>query len=224
MSRLYGWCLGAMLAGAVVMLCGAGSGDPPEGDYEYVGTKACKKCHFDQWKSWSKTKMARTFHALKPNSELKPDKKTGMTPEFIEEIKAAKAKASIDADKDYSQDPACLKCHTTGYGKAGGYAIPDPKDRKAQRKAEALEGIGCEACHGPGSKYVEVFKEIQDQQRQYTRAELYAVGMTKIGAESCTGCHTKTDNPTAGADYKFDYDKSKDEDAHQRVEMKLRKG
>ncbi|MFQ5804972.1 MAG: cytochrome c family protein [Phycisphaerae bacterium] len=202
MWKLCTWCVGVVFLGGVVVLSAAGSG-PPENEYEYVGSKACKKCHLEQFKSWLQTKMARSFHVLRPNSELKPSKKTGLTADFIEEIKAAKAKAGIAPDKDYTQDQTCLKCHTTGFGKPGGYAIPDPTDRKAKRKAAALEGIGCESCHGPGSKYLEIFKEIQDKQRQYTRAELYAAGMTKIAAETCTGCHTKADNPTAGDDYKF---------------------
>jgi len=37
-------------------------------------------------------------------------------------------------------NPDCLPCHVTGYGK-GGYRTGGPK---------GLEGVGCEACHGPG--------------------------------------------------------------------------
>lgn len=224
MSRLCMWCAGVVFLAGVVMLGTAASGGPPGEEYEYVGSKKCKKCHLKLWKSWAETKMARTFHGLKPNSELKPDKKAGLTKEFIEEIKAAKAKANIEPEKDYTQDPKCLKCHTTGYGESGGYTIPDAQDRKAQGQAEALAGVGCEACHGPASKYVEILDEIQGEQRQYTRAELYAAGMKKIDAKDCTGCHTKTDNPTAGDDYKFDFEESKDKDTHKHVEMKLRKG
>ena len=224
MSKLCMWCAGVVFFAGVVMVGTAASGGPPGEEYEYVGSKKCKKCHLNQHKSWAGTKMGRTFHVLKPNSELKPDKKTGLTKEFIEEVKAAKAKANIEPEKDYTQDPKCLKCHTTGYGKSGGYTTPDPQDRKAQRKAEALAGVGCEACHGPASKYLEIFDEIQDEQRQYTRAELYAAGMKKIDAKGCTGCHTKTDNPTVGDDYKFDFEERKDKDTHKHVEMKLRKG
>ncbi len=193
-------------------------------EYEYVGTKACKKCHFDQWQSWSQTKMANSMHALKPNSELKPDKKAGITEEWIAQIKAdkAKAKIKIDADKDYSRDKDCLRCHTTGFGQKGGYAIPDEKDKKAARKAEDLEGVACESCHGPGSKYVEIFKDIQDKNRPYTREELYAAGMTKITPEVCAKCHNK-DSPLVGDDYVFDFEKRKDEGTHKHLELKLRK-
>jgi len=223
MSRLCTWCAGAAFVGGILMPGTAASAAAAEGKYQYVGSKACKKCHFKQHKSWAKTKMALAFNVLKPISELKPSKRTGLTKKFIDEIKAAKEKAKIDPNEDFTKDPKCLKCHTTGYGKPGGYAIPDPSDRRAKRKAQALEGIGCESGHGPGSEYTKIQKEIQDKQRQYTPEEFYAAGMHKISAESCTGCHTKEGNPTAGDDYKFEYEKKKDEGTHEHLELKLRK-
>ena len=44
---------------------------------------------------------------------------------------------------------ACLPCHTQGFGSPSGY---DDKTISATQKT-ALEGIGCENCHGPGSKH-----------------------------------------------------------------------
>lgn len=223
MFKLRAWCTGVVFVGTFVITAAAQPSDPP-GDYKYVGTKTCKKCHFDHWKSWSQTKMANSFHVLKPDSQLKPDKEAGLTDAWIAEIKANKTTANpkISPEKDYTVQADCLKCHTTGYGKPGGYAVPDEKDKKAKRKAQQLEGVGCEACHGPGSGYVEIFEDIQDKQRPYTRAELYAAGMKKIGPEVCTKCHTK-ESPLVGDDYVFDYEKSKDEGTHKHVELKLRK-
>ena len=40
-------------------------GAPNAGDYSYVGSKKCKKCHLSQHKSWAKTKMGKTFDTLK---------------------------------------------------------------------------------------------------------------------------------------------------------------
>lgn len=194
-------------------------------EFEYVGTKTCKKCHFDQqWQSWSHTKMANAIQVLRPDATLKPDEKLGLTNEWIEQIKAnkTKAKTKLDPAKDYTRQADCLKCHTTGFGAKGGYAIPDEKDKKALRKAEELEGVGCESCHGPGSKYVEIFKDILDKQRPYTRAELYAAGLNKMGPEICAKCHNK-ESPLVGDDYVFDFEKRKEEGTHKHVELKLRK-
>jgi hypothetical protein len=112
-----------------------------ESDYTYVGTKKCKSCHLDVHKSWEKTKMGTAFETLKPGH-----------------AREAKLSFGFDADKDYTADATCLPCHTTGFGKPGGYEIP--ADKRAARKMKARQGVGCESCHGPGSEYVEIFTEI----------------------------------------------------------------
>jgi len=223
MSR---WCPGCtvavFLAGLLTIMTHQARGTGEE--HDYVGTKSCKKCHFEIWESWTKTKMANSFHVLLPDSALKTDKETGLTDEWIAQIKANKTKAHrpIEPDKDYTRDPDCLRCHTTGYGLPGGYAVPDPKDKKAQRKANDLQGVGCESCHGPGSQYVKIFEEIQDKQRQYTRQELYSAGLSPVDAQTCVRCHNK-ESPLVAEDYVFDYETRKAEGIHQRVELKLRK-
>ncbi|WP_269524877.1 multiheme c-type cytochrome [Coraliomargarita parva] len=44
-------------------------------------------------------------------------------------------------------DPNCIRCHTVGFGTESGY-------RRAYRH-EKLVSVGCESCHGPGSRHVE---------------------------------------------------------------------
>jgi len=41
--------------------------------------------------------------------------------------------------------PQCAPCHTTGFGLAGGFALAQPR--------EALAGVQCEVCHGPGQQH-----------------------------------------------------------------------
>ncbi|MEI6127672.1 MAG: redoxin domain-containing protein, partial [Pseudomonadota bacterium] len=46
--------------------------------------------------------------------------------------------------KGKEDDPACVSCHVTGFGKPGGYSGDNKKD------SQYGEGVQCEACHGPG--------------------------------------------------------------------------
>jgi len=69
-------------------------------------------------------------------------------------------------------NPECLVCHTTGYGRPGGY---DPVAEK--EGAPDLLGVQCEACHGPGTTH--------------RRDGSYAKG----ARESCRACHTSKWSP-----------------------------
>ncbi|MFQ5501109.1 MAG: cytochrome c family protein [Phycisphaerae bacterium] len=187
------------------------SGEAPKsGDkkatYTYVGSKKCKMCHMNVHKSWAKTKMAQAFETLKPGN-----------------AKEMKEKFKLDVNKDYSKDEKCIKCHTTGYGLEGGYAIPAADDKKAQRKAKKMQGVGCESCHGPGSGYVKVFKDILKSKRKYKVEELYAVGLQKVSKDTCLKCHNE-ESPTINPGDTFDYEKKKDQGTHEHKPLKQREG
>lgn len=98
---------------------------------EIIGAPKCKACHMsktgDQWKIWSESAHANAFETL-----------------------ASEKSKKIAADKglgDPQQEPACLKCHATRASLGEGVAI----NEKANYADS--EGVGCEACHGPGSDY-----------------------------------------------------------------------
>jgi len=174
--------------------------------YEYVGDSKCKMCHVQQHKSWRKTRMGNAFDTLKPGAAADAKKAHGMDPE-----------------KDYTRDETCLACHTTGFGKAGGYAVPDPNDKAAVKLAKKRRNVGCESCHGPGSAYIDVFMNILMTKRKYKVEELYAVGLTKIDESTCTVCHNDK-SPTFDATTGFDFDEmsSKREQFHELVPLKQR--
>ncbi len=180
--------------------------DKDKDKFSYVGSKACKKCHLKLYKSWEKTKSAKAFETLKPDQAAE-----------------AKTKHGLDPKKDYTQDKSCLKCHVTGFEEAGGYAIPDPTDKKAVKRAKNREGSGCESCHGPGSHYIAVFKELQKSKRKYKVDELYAVGLVKLGPSACTNCHNAK-SPTYTEDKKLDYKRDKDKETHDHKPLKQREG
>lgn len=172
--------------------------------YSYVGSKKCKKCHIKQYKSWSKTRMGKAFDILKPGT-------------FSE----SKTKFKLDVNKDYTKDEGCLKCHTVGFGKPGGYAIPDPSNKKSVRTAKKLQNIGCESCHGPGSGYIKVFEDILKSKRKYKQEELYAAGLNKISETVCKTCHNE-ESPTINAGDTFDYEKRVSQGTHEHFPLKQR--
>lgn len=128
------------------------------GAAEYVGAKKCKACHIKQFKSWQKTGMAESFEKLK----------AGVSAD-------AKKKAGMDPDKDYTTDAGCLKCHTTGYGKPGGFTTIDA--------TPDLAGVQCESCHGAGSEYRDMMKK----NKEYKIADIKAVGLI-VPSENEAGC------------------------------------
>jgi len=82
---------------------------------KYVGSEACKTCHESEYKNF-------TTYAKKSTSYKSIERvKKGLTEEEIK---------------------GCYVCHTTGYGKAGGFISPE--------KTPHLKNAGCEVCHGPG--------------------------------------------------------------------------
>jgi tetratricopeptide (TPR) repeat protein len=170
----------------------------------YIGVKKCKSCHFKQWNSWRKTKMALSFESLKP----------GVKSEEKEKLK-------FDPNKDYTKDPACLGCHTSGFGIPGGYVIAAGGDAAAKKQAKDNAGVTCEGCHGPGSKSIEIQEDIKENKRPYTFAELRAVGFQRTDVRSCTPCHNTSD-PGKEPGYHFVFEDNRTEDQHENIELKYR--
>ncbi len=170
----------------------AANGDSPK----YVGAKKCKACHIKQYKAWKKTTMATSFKNLKP----------GINAE-------AKKKAGLDPNKDYTADADCLKCHTTGYGKPGGF--------KSIAETPKLANVQCEACHGPGSK----FKKIMKKNKKFKREEVKAVGWIFPSEDEagCMACHGGESPFTEKVDakYKFDF-KERLEKTHKHYPLKYK--
>ncbi len=60
----------------------------------------------------------------------------------------ARAVSTLE-EKGKAADADCLRCHTTGFGRSGGF----PSDGTADAHAD-LARVGCESCHGPGGDHV----------------------------------------------------------------------
>lgn len=157
--------LGLLAAGAV-------SAEP-----RYIGNKACANCHKDEMQDWKRSAHGKTMEVLRPGKQS-----------------GAKHKASVDPDKDYSKDEKCLKCHTTGYKKEGGFADMDT--------TPDLAGAGCEACHGPGGAYRDIHNK---KMLDFTSAEVRAAGQTYAskGDKVCEKCHNDDSPFKASVDPKY---------------------
>ncbi len=86
----------------------------------YVGSKVCSDCHEQEYENYSKyAKKAHSSHSIK----------------------------IMASDLTEEEIKGCYGCHTTGYGKPGGFV--------SFEKTPDLANAGCEVCHGPGSLHVE---------------------------------------------------------------------
>ncbi len=167
---------------------------------KYIGNEACINCHKKEGLSWSKRAHAKAFEALKPGKR-----------------KAAKKKVGMDPSKDYTINKDCIRCHTTGYRKPGGF--------KNIKKTPNMKGVGCEACHGAGSKY----KVLHDEKPSFTETEAKVAGELYAASdpEVCDKCHMHKDQHfTEQVDKKYKYNREeaiKDRKSiHDKFEKKFR--
>ena len=96
------------------------------------------------------------------------------------------------SDKEKKKE-GCVTCHQTG----------------TTAKGVLLEGVQCEACHGPGKDYKS--PKIMSKKKWPAAPEKHMkmaieAGLNYPTEETCTRCHTKEGNPNFKP---FDFDKSK---------------
>jgi hypothetical protein len=107
----------------------------------YVGSEVCKNCHENEYVSFMKyAKKSKSFTSIERLRK-------GLTDNEIKE---------------------CYSCHTTGYGKPGGFISPE--------KTPHLKNAGCEVCHGPGEFHIKT-KSARNIKRRLT-------------LKDCEVCHT----------------------------------
>ena len=142
---------------------------------KYVGAKTCGMCHKKekigaQLTVWKKSAHANAFKTLQSKEADK-----------IAKDKGYKTKAAETAD--------CLKCH----------APQHDVDKKLLGKRFKIEdGVQCETCHGPGSKYKSK-KVMMDQKKAVAAGlKLYA----DPEKELCVKCHNSESPTFASFDFK----------------------
>jgi YVTN family beta-propeller protein len=145
---------------------------------KYVGSLACGSCHKEralgfQYSAWRLSSHARAYAVLS-------------TPEGYAQAR----RKGVEGDPQRAGE--CLKCHSTGQG-------ADPSAFVAS--FNPAEGVGCEACHGPGSEY-------QAEATMRDRRTAETVGLTPVSRETCLHCHTDS------AQKPFNYEEAKKKIAH----------
>lgn len=114
----------------------------PPAQKSYVGAEKCGECHADEYESYkANSKKAHSFASIMRMKKFLSDK------EF----------------------QSCCACHTTGYGKSGGF--------RSEAETPELKNLGCETCHGPGSLHVEL-GDGKNIDKDFSEA-------------MCMACHTK---------------------------------
>jgi hypothetical protein len=176
------FAFGLLIIFAVVLLAFAQDKQP-----EYVGVDKCKTCHKaekngQQYKIWSENNHAKAFEALK-------SEKAGPIAE----------KAGIKGDP--TKDEYCLSCHTTAGTK-----------KNVDKSYDISEGVGCEACHGPGSLY----RKMNIMKDYDASVAAGMIGTREKGAieKMCANCHGEVAKGHDAKEAKFDLEAGLKQIAH----------
>jgi hypothetical protein len=140
---------------------------------KYVGVKKCssKTCHGgqklgNQYGIWQKASHSKAYQTL-----------------GTDRAKKLASKAGVSGDPQ--KTPECLKCHVTAFGVDKGL-ISD--------KFKVEEGVQCEACHGPGSKYKSLkimSKTKYKKNREGQHKKFLKAGGVIPTEKVCVRCHNK---------------------------------
>jgi mono/diheme cytochrome c family protein len=131
---------------------------------EYVGVGKCKACHLKEYKSWQTLDHAKAMETLKSGDAAK--------------IADMATKLNVKLSGPANENDACIDCHAVGHMLAGGYPAAD------STKNANLSAVGCESCHGPGSKHVSAEKAVKKD---------FING--KPSEAMCKSCHNPTMSP-----------------------------
>lgn len=163
----------------------------------YVGAVKCNgSCHDPYYQAWVNSPHGKTFDILKAGQRAD-----------------AKKKDKLDPEKDYTADPQCLRCHTTGYRQRGGFKPVGSKSKKGKDTSSKidpeepnLEQVGCEMCHSAagGAQFRVVMK---NSKGDFKKPETEKYGQRWDYENVCTRCHGHPKSPHGKS--KLDYAKAK---------------
>lgn len=185
---------------------------------QFVGALKCDgSCHDPMYLAWAETPHAKTYKLLKPGERDKAKKKAEASIKEKLVKYGGRDKAYVDSldvvNHDFTKEPFCIMCHTTGYKQAGGFKGPDDKKPtpKEDRDEPNLAAVGCEVCHTVnGGAMIRVI--MKEKKEKYTRTEVEAVGQRYDYENVCKRCHAHPNTPfppSLNPKYRFNYEARK---------------
>ena len=156
-----------LLLGAVLLVAGlmrvVTLGDEPE-TIAYMGMKGCichkAKRYGNQVKHWKeKDPHSKAYESLRTDESKAVAARMGITDPLIDE--------------------RCTKCHATAAGVS--------EDMRGSLTLE--DGVTCESCHGPGSKYCK--KKIMSDREQAVANGLRLLKDSEERTKVCGDCHNE---------------------------------
>jgi hypothetical protein len=140
-------CCG-LLATSLIWAQGTGTEPAHPGDQEFIGTKKCAACHFDQFIKWKKTKHSKSFDLLP--AKYQADEKC-LKCHTTGHGEPTGFKTAADADL---KGTSCEACHGPGSkhaeaSKAFANKKPTPEQEKIARDSiwKVLPQNVCISCH-----------------------------------------------------------------------------
>lgn len=141
----------------------------------FVGSKICDDCHDEEYKIWKEgrekhgEKHAHAYETL----QHPPNSRGGIPRNF---------------------DPECISCHVVGWNPQKYF--PYKSGFLSLEKTPELTGVGCENCHGPGSRHVaseEGELAIDDDELEAIRDSMWLD--LEDAEKKCLECHDLDNSP-----------------------------
>ncbi len=146
--------------------------------YQGVASCAAAACHNGNGPRGSKGSEYTTWIAHDPHSRAFSVLIEARSRTIEKNYRRLKSVQEAHAE----EDALCLKCHVQ----------PGLSSINKHERFSTVDGVGCEACHGPAEKWLT--RHYQADWKTLSAAETHALGMTdtrnlRTRAEACVGCH-----------------------------------
>lgn len=178
----------------------------------FVGASRCNgSCHDPWYQAWVNSPHGKTYNLLKPGVRAKAKKKAEASIKDKLLKYGGRDKAYVDSldvtKADFTGEPLCLRCHTTGFGQKGGFK---PGKTEIDPEEPSLEQVGCEMCHSVrgGSQFRILMRNTKGDFTS-AQAEKLSKRYDNNTGNVCKRCHEHPNTPfqpSLDPKYKFNFE------------------